>query len=84
MTAIKAMVDQLSSGTAPSSLPPPNGVAVSSATSNSMVITWTSVNGAAGYNVYRNGNKINALPVTASSIAANSTRNVHMLMKSYT
>lgn len=67
MAAVKAMVDQLSSGTAPSSLPPPNGVAVSNATSNSMVITWTSVNGAAGYNVYRNGNKINVLPVTVAT-----------------
>jgi hypothetical protein len=67
MVAIKAMLDQLSSGTVPSNLPPPNGVAASSATSNSMVITWTSVNGAAGYNVYRNGSKANALPVTPST-----------------
>ena len=67
MAAVKAMVDQLSSGTVLSSLPPPNGVAVSSATSNSMVITWTSVNGAAGYNVYRNGSKINVLPVTVAA-----------------
>ena len=67
MVAIKAMVDQLSSGKALSSMPPPNGVAASSATSNSMVITWTSVNGAAGYNIYRNGGKANALPVTSST-----------------
>jgi poly(3-hydroxybutyrate) depolymerase len=67
MLAIKAMVDQLSSGSAPSNLPPPNGVATSGATTNSMVITWTTVNGAAGYNVYRNASKVNALANTASS-----------------
>lgn len=67
MAAVKTMVDQLSGGIGPSSLPPPDGVAVSSATSNSMVITWTSVNGAAGYSVHRNGGKVNALPVTSST-----------------
>jgi poly(3-hydroxybutyrate) depolymerase len=72
MLAIKAMVDQLSSGSAPSNLPPPNGVATSGATTNSMVITWTTVNGAAGYNVYRNGSKANATMVTASNYTATS------------
>jgi poly(3-hydroxybutyrate) depolymerase len=70
MLAIKAMVDQLSSGSAPSSLPPPNGVAVSGSTASSMVITWTTVNGATGYNVYRNGTKANATVVAASSHTA--------------
>ena len=67
MAAVKAMVDQVSSGTAPSTLPPPNGVAASGATTSSMVITWTNVNGAAGYNVLRNGNKVNATLVSAST-----------------
>jgi hypothetical protein len=30
-----------------------------------MTIAWNAVTGAASYNVYRNGNKVNALPVTA-------------------
>ena len=67
MAAVKAMVDQVSSGTAPSTLPPPNGVAAAGATTSSMVITWTNVNGAAGYNVLRNGNKVNATLVSAST-----------------
>ena len=66
--AIKAMVDQLSSGSAPSNLPPPNGVATSGATTNSMVITLDCRDTARlGYNVYRNGTKANALPVVTAS-----------------
>jgi fibronectin type 3 domain-containing protein len=32
-----------------------------------MVVSWSAVTGAASYNVYRNANKTNALPVTATS-----------------
>lgn len=63
--AIKAMVDQLSSGTGSGgggSLPAPANVATSGATASSMVVGWTAVAGAAGYNVYRNGGKVNAAP----------------------
>lgn len=75
VAAIKAMVDQLSSGSGSGggggggggTLPAPTGVATSGATSSSMVITWTGVTGAAGYNVYRNGAKTNALAVTGTS-----------------
>lgn len=67
MKAIKAMVDMLSSGTPPSSLQPPTGVATSSPTSSSMVISWNAVTGAAGYNVYRDGTKDNATVVTGTS-----------------
>jgi poly(3-hydroxybutyrate) depolymerase len=66
MVAIKAMVDQISGGNPPPppTLPAPTGVAVSGATASSMVIGWSAVTGAASYNVYRNANKVNALPVT--------------------
>lgn len=73
MVAIKAMVDQLSSGggtTNPptnSALPAPTGVNTSGATASSMVVGWGAVSGAASYNVYRNTNKVNALPVNATS-----------------
>ena len=70
MAAIKAMVDQVSSGGTtppPGTLPAPSGVAVSNATPNRMTISWNAVTGAAGYNVYRNANKANALPVTPTS-----------------
>ncbi|MEP7100630.1 MAG: hypothetical protein ABI781_08985, partial [Burkholderiales bacterium] len=72
--AIKAMVDQLSSGTGSGgggggggTLPAPTGVATSGATASSMVIAWGSVTGAAGYFVYRNGAKVNATAVTGTS-----------------
>lgn len=68
MAAIKAMVDRLSSGGGGGgSLPAPTGVATSGATSSTMVISWGGVSGAAGYNVFRNANKVNALAVTGTS-----------------
>ena len=72
MAAIKAMVDQVSAGGGdvpppPDALPAPAGLVLSNATTNSMTIAWNAVAGAASYNVYRNNNKTNALPVTASS-----------------
>jgi len=73
MAAIKAMVDQLSAGGTtpppppPAALPAPTNVSVSNATASAMTINWAAVTGAASYNVYRNNNKTNALPVTALS-----------------
>ena len=67
MAAIKAMVDKVSSGTPPSSLPAPTGVGTSGATNTSMVIAWNAVSGATGYNVYRGGSKVNASAVTSTS-----------------
>lgn len=76
MSAIKAMVDRISSGTGSgggggggggTALTAPTGVASSNATTSSMNITWNPVGGAASYNVYRNSNKTNALPVYGTS-----------------
>ena len=77
MAAIKAMVDQVSSGTGgtggggnppdPAALPAPTGVNTSNATASSMKVGWNAVTGAASYNVYRNANKTNALPVTVTN-----------------
>jgi len=67
MAAVKAMVDRVSSGSQPSTLPAPSGVGTSGATSSSMVIAWSAVNGATGYNVYRGGAKANGALVTATS-----------------
>jgi poly(3-hydroxybutyrate) depolymerase len=66
MAAIKAMVDRVGSGTPPSSLPAPVGVGTSGATDTSMVIAWSAVNGAAGYNVYRGAARANASPVAGT------------------
>ena len=68
--ALKAMVDQLSSGAGSGgggTLPAPTGVATSGATTTTMVINWNAVTGASSYNVYRNSSKTNALPVTSTS-----------------
>lgn len=67
VTAIKAMVDHIAGGAPGSSLPPPSGVSTSGATSSSMVVSWAGVQGAAGYNVYRGGSKVNAQPVAGTS-----------------
>ncbi len=86
MVAIKAMVDQVSSGsggTTPpvtTTLAAPTAVATSGATTSSMVINWGAVTNAASYNVYRNANKANALAVTGTSftdtgLAASTTYN---------
>ncbi len=69
--AIKAMVDKLASGTGGGggggTLPAPTGVATSGATNTSMVVSWSAVSGASGYNVYRNGVKVNASLVASST-----------------
>ncbi len=69
--AVKAMVAQLSGGIVvpptPSSLPAPVGVGASGATASSMVIAWGGVTGAVGYNVYRNGGKVNTAVVSGTS-----------------
>ena len=69
--AIKAMVDKLSSGpgSGGGTLPAPTGVATSNATASSMQVSWNAVNGAAGYNVYRNGSKANGAVLTSTSFA---------------
>ena len=83
MAAIKAMVDQISSGTGtgdggngggsnppdPVLLPAPMGVSTSNATANSMQLGWNAVPGSASYNVYRNANKTNALPVYGTTFS---------------
>jgi poly(3-hydroxybutyrate) depolymerase len=77
MAAIKAMVDKVSSGSGSTggggggggtgTLPAPTGVATSGATNTSMVISWSGVTGAASYNVFRGGTKVNTSAVTATS-----------------
>jgi poly(3-hydroxybutyrate) depolymerase len=69
VAAIMAMVNHVSSGTGGGggTLPAPTGVATSGATNNSMVIGWNAVSGAAGYNVYRGGTKVNGALVGGTS-----------------
>jgi poly(3-hydroxybutyrate) depolymerase len=69
MAAVKAMVTTLSSGTVvpPSNLPAPVGVGTSGATANSMVVAWSGVTGASGYNLYRGGSKVNMALIGSTS-----------------
>ena len=70
MAAVKAMIDRLASGSPPpppATLPAPTGLGASGATASSMVLAWAGVTGASGYNLYRNGSKVNAALITATS-----------------
>ena len=73
-TALKAMVDHVASGSGSTgggggggALAAPTGLGTSAATSSSMTISWAGPTGATGYNVYRNGAKVNGATVTATS-----------------
>ena len=67
VAAIEAMVDHVAGGTPSASLPAPTGVSTSGATNSSMVVSWASVQGAAGYNVYRNATRVNGSTVAGTS-----------------
>jgi len=70
MAAIKAMVDRLASGSGGGgTLPAPASVATSGATDTSMQIGWAAVSGAAGYNVYRNGSKVNGATIAGTGFS---------------
>jgi len=56
-------------GTAPA-LQPPANLAVGAVTASSIALSWSAASGATGYNVYRNGSKITASPITATSYSA--------------
>lgn len=81
VTALKAMVDHVASGSGSGgggTLPAPAGLVTSNATASSMQIGWSAVTGAASYNVYRNGAKANAALVagtayTDTALAAGTT-----------
>ncbi|GHH21805.1 chitinase [Streptomyces rubradiris] len=46
----------------------PSGLAVSSATSSSVSLSWSAVSGATGYNVYRDGTKVTAVSGTSATV----------------
>jgi poly(3-hydroxybutyrate) depolymerase len=65
LTSAACGIAQFLVGTAPA-LQPPAGLAAASTTSNSVTLSWTAASGATGYNVYRNGTRVNASPVTST------------------
>ena len=53
-------------GTAPA-MQPPAGLTVGTTTATSIALSWTTVTGATGYNVYRNAAKVTTAPVTSTN-----------------
>jgi poly(3-hydroxybutyrate) depolymerase len=79
LTSGACSIAQFLVGTEPA-VQPPAGLAVSSTTSNSVTLSWSAAAGASGYNVYRNGARVNAAAVSATgytdgSLAASTTFN---------
>jgi poly(3-hydroxybutyrate) depolymerase len=70
MAAIKAMVDRVAAGTGGgggSALPAPTGLQVTGVTTTSVTLAWNGTAGAAAYDVYRGGAKVNSTPVGATT-----------------
>jgi poly(3-hydroxybutyrate) depolymerase len=65
LTSAACGIAQFLVGTAPA-LQPPAGLTVASTTSTSVTLSWTAASGATGYNVYRNGTRVNASPLSAT------------------
>ncbi|WP_149259262.1 PHB depolymerase family esterase [Actinomadura sp. K4S16] len=51
----------------PTGLPAPTGLTVSGTTDTTVSLSWNAVSGASGYNVYRDGTKVTASPVTGTT-----------------
>ena len=66
LTSGACSIAQFLVGTPPA-LQPPAALAVGATTSNSVTLSWTAAGGATGYNVYRNGSRVNASAVTGTS-----------------
>lgn len=65
LTSSACSIPQFLVGTAPA-LQPPAGLAVGARTANSIALSWNAANGATGYNLYRNGAKVNGTPLTGT------------------
>ncbi|MGW4781485.1 extracellular catalytic domain type 2 short-chain-length polyhydroxyalkanoate depolymerase [Streptomyces filamentosus] len=69
ITAVLNMARALGAGAATTTpaLPAPTGLAVTATTATSASLAWNAVQGAASYDVYRDGAKVNAAPVTTTA-----------------
>jgi len=65
LTSNACTIAQFLVGTAPA-LQAPAGLAVAGASAGSITLSWNASNGATGYNVYRNGAKVNAAAVSST------------------
>jgi poly(3-hydroxybutyrate) depolymerase len=68
-TSAACNIAQFLVGPAPA-LQPPAGLAVGTATASTIALSWSAATNATGYNVYRNGARITATPVSATSYTA--------------
>jgi len=66
LTSSACNIAQFLVGTAPA-LQAPANLAAGASTASSIALTWNASNGATGYNVYRNGAKVNASALAATS-----------------
>ena len=65
LTSNACTIAQFLVGSAPA-LQPPAGLAAGTRTASSIALSWNASNGAVGYNVYRNGSKVNATALAAT------------------
>jgi len=65
LTSNACTIGQFLVGSAPA-LQPPAGLAAGTRTASSIALSWNAASGATGYNIYRNGNKVNATAITST------------------
>jgi poly(3-hydroxybutyrate) depolymerase len=65
LTSTACAIPQFLVGTAPA-LQPPAGLTAGARTATSIALSWNAANGATGYNVYRNGTRVNAAALTST------------------
>ncbi|MBV8656942.1 MAG: fibronectin type III domain-containing protein [Burkholderiales bacterium] len=65
ISAVKAMIDKITSGY--SALAAPTGLSVTGSTNSSISLSWSAVSGASGYNVQRNGSQVNSGTITSTA-----------------
>ena len=65
LTSNACAIAQFLVGSAPA-LQPPAGLAAGARTATSIALSWNASNGATGYNVYRNGTRVNAAALTSA------------------
>ncbi|MFC0252392.1 extracellular catalytic domain type 1 short-chain-length polyhydroxyalkanoate depolymerase [Massilia consociata] len=66
LTSTACTISQFLVGTAPA-LQAPSGLAVGARTANSIALSWNASNGATGYNLYRNGARVNGTPLASTN-----------------
>jgi chitodextrinase len=69
LTAMKQIIDRITAGFNP--IAAPTGLQVTDTTDNSVSLSWSQVSGANGYNIYRNGVKVNSATVTGTTFTDN-------------